>query len=279
MQLSLDIDDRGRTLRDIHCRLWQRFGRQGPFLLLDPVSQLVMAIIGGRTHGDISKAAFLALFKRFGTWEDLRDAAQAEIEALIADVTFADAKAPRLKAALRQVTDAHDRLSLESLRDLPIGDALAWLEQLPGVGRKSAAVVLNFSTLQRRALVIDTHHLRVLRRLRLVGWRCNTAQAYERIVPLLPADWCADDLSEHHQLVKTFGQQICCHAAPKCGACPLMDLCPTGRSRGPHRSPGTARALGTPRSPGTGDDLCHGCDGGVPAYITMPNQPSEDVRR
>lgn len=211
MQLPFDIDDHGRTLRDIHSRLRQRFGRQGPNPLLGPVSPPVMAMIGGRTPETVTKSA------------------------------------------LRHVTDAHGGLTLANLHDLSVVDALAWQEELPGVGRKSSAVVLNFSRLQRRALVIDTHHLRVLRRRRLVGWRCNTVKVYDWIVPLLPADWSPEDMSEHHQRVKALGQQICRHAAPMCEACPLTDLCAIGRSRRRHRSQGTA------------DDLCHGCGGDVAA--------------
>lgn len=249
MQLSLDIDDLGCKLDRIHRRLHRRFGRQGPFLLLDPVSQLVMAMIGGKTHADVSKAAFGALLDRFGTWEDLRDAPVACIETLIADVTFADAKAARLKTALSQISAANGRLTLGNLHDMAVEDALAWLEELPGVGRKSAAVVLNFSTLQKRALVIDTHHLRVVRRFRLIGWRAATRKAYNRMVPLLPAGWSTDDMSEHHELIKILGQQICRHAAPICDACPLLDLCPTGRSRHMWQSQDRGSALAAVQAP------------------------------
>lgn len=240
MQLPLDIDDRGYVLKQIHVRLRRRFGQQGPFLLLDPVSQLVLALIGGKTHGDVSKAAFEALLRRFGTWEELRDAPVSDIEVGIADVTFAEAKAARLKSALCQLTAANGGLTLANLKTMAVNDALGWLEDLPGVGRKSAAVVLNFSRLQMRALVMDTHHLRVLRRLRLIGWRCPTGQAYDQIVPLLPADWSADDMSEHHELIKRLGQEVCRHDTPRCAACPLVDLCPTGRSRAERDRPRVA---------------------------------------
>lgn len=227
MQLLLKLDDRTQTLAEIHRRLQRRFGSLGPFLQLDPVSQLVMGIIGGRTHGDVSKSAFEGLLVRFGGWAAVRDAPVAEVHEVIRGVTFADVKAPRLKAALTTITRSQGELTLDSLHSASVGDALVWLERLPGVGRKVAAATLNFSNLRKAALVIDTHHLRVLRRLKFVGGRSNLVQAYDRIMPLLPSDWLADDLDEHHQLMKVLGQTICQHSIPICRSCPLYDLCPT----------------------------------------------------
>lgn len=227
MQLVLDLDDRTRRLAEIHRRLQRRFGPLSPPLLLDPVSQLVIGLLGGRTRSEVSKAAFEALLRRFGTWEAVRDAPLGEIRTVIQDVTFAELKAPRLKAALGAITRAHGGLTLESLGPMTPGDALAWLERLPGVGRKAAAATLNFSTLRKAALVIDTHHARVLRRLAFLGARDTLTQAYDRVMPLLPPARSAADLDEHHQLMKRLGQAICRHRAPLCQCCPLQDLCPS----------------------------------------------------
>jgi len=227
MQLLLAIDDRTRTLGEIHRRLEQRFGPQGPFYLLDPVSQLVMGLVGGRTHAKVSRSAFEALLRRFGGWEAVRDAPVGEIETIIAAVTYADAKARRLKAALEAITRAHGRLTLDNLERLTVAEAIIWLERLPGVGRKVAAATLNFSTLRKPALVIDTHHLRVLRSLALVGPKADFRHAYDDMMALLPPDWSAADLDEHHQLMKRLGQTFCRPTVPCCRHCPLRDLCPT----------------------------------------------------
>ena len=227
MQLLLDLDDRARTLAEIHRRLQGRFGPLSSLLRLDPVSQLVMGLIGGRTRSEVSKAAFEALLRRFGAWDAVRDAPVCEIQGVIQDVTFAELKAPRLKATLAAITRAHDGLTLDSLGRMTVEDALAWLERLPGVGRKVAAATLNFSTLRKAALVIDTHHVRVLRRLELVGARHNLKQVYDHVMPLLPPDWRAADLDEHHQLMKLLGQTHCRHEIPLCHSCPLQDLCPS----------------------------------------------------
>lgn len=227
MQIALMPDDRPRRLAEIDRRLRRRFGPQGPFLLLDPVSQLILALIGGRTQSHVSKAAVEALLARFGGWEAVRDAPVAEIRETIGAVTYAEVKAPRLKAALEAITRDQGWLTLDGLDALSVEEALVWLERLPGVGRKVAAATLNFSTLRKVALVIDTHHLRVLRRLNIVGLRAGLRQAYDRTMPLLPRSWSAEEVDEHHQLMKTLGQTLCRHGRPQCGRCPLHDLCPT----------------------------------------------------
>ena len=234
MQLGLGFDDRTSTLAEIHRRLRRRFGARGLVRRLDPVSQLVLSLIGGRTRGEVSASAFEALHRRFGDWAVVRDASADQIETVIRTVTFAEIKAPHLKAALAVITETQGELTLDGLASLSVEGALAWLERLPGVGRKVAAATLNFSTLRMRALVIDTHHLRVLERLAFVGGHGSLTRAYDRVMPLLPSAWSAADLDAHHQLMKRLGQTVCRHHRPLCHRCPLQDLCPTAPGYG-HR--------------------------------------------
>lgn len=277
MQLLLLPDERTARLAEIHTRLLRRFGPQGPFLLLDPVSQLVMGLIGGKTTGEVSKAAFKKLRRSFGCWEAVRDAPVAEIQAAIAEVTFAELKAPRLKAALKAVTVTEGRLALDSLAGLGVEDALAWLERLQGVGRKTAAATLNFSTLRRAALVIDTHHLRILRRLGLVDRHADYREAYDRIMPLLPPGWAAADLDQHHQLMKALGQNLCPHGTPFCLRCPLQDLCPTA----PSRPAAYGRLLGRRwrRAPPEKLRLEHGMRGRPRPAPARPRRPGPACRQ
>ena len=226
MQLLFAFDDGAATFAEIHCRLRARFGRQGPWRLPDPVSQLALGIIGGRTRGTVSLLALDALMSQFGSWEAVRDAPYVIVRNEIVRVTFAEDKARYLQAALRQLTAQRGGLDLAFLESWPVNTALEWLERLPGVGRKVSAATLNFSRLRMKALVIDTHHLRVMKRLGLVRPKAGIGEAYRQIVPRLPARWIAADFDDHHQLVKSLGQTICRHDIPDCADCPLRDLCP-----------------------------------------------------
>ncbi len=191
---------------------------------LDPVSQFVRSFIGSRNYDNNSWQAFARLAQRYPDWNGLADAAVAEIEALIAGVTHAEKKAPELRDALRKIRVRAGALDLEFLRDHPVEQGLRWLEEIHGVGRKIAASTLNFSTLRKRAFVIDTHILRVLRRFGFVRPHADTEEVYN-VVMAAARDLDADDLYELHWYLKRLGQQVCGYARAQCGVCPLGDVC------------------------------------------------------
>src|SRR5690606_7256789 len=104
------------------------------------------------------------LANRFPDWEKLTRAPYWDLAALIGDVTFAERKAKFIPLALCTIAAQRGRLELAFLSAWPEETALAWLDTLPGVGPKTGAAVLNYSTLHRRALVVDTHYRRVAQR-------------------------------------------------------------------------------------------------------------------
>jgi endonuclease-3 len=188
-----------------------------------PIGQLVKSLISNRTYDAISLGAYERLIGSL-SWSEIAAAPTRRIETLIADVEFAEVKARHLRQALMQVETERPDFDLSFLGRLTEAEALSWLERLPGVGRKVAASVLNFSTLRRRAFVIDTHVLRILRRLGLVGRRATTMAAYDCVMGGL-AGWSATDLTELHVQMKRLGQRVCRPQRPLCGACPLARSC------------------------------------------------------
>ena len=163
-----------------------------------------------------------------GHWEPVRDATVTEIEHAISIVTFPEQKAPQLKATLQGITARYGSLTLDFLARYKTDKIRAWLEQFPGVGPKTSGAVANFSTLRRRALCVDSHHLRVAQRLCLTP-RADAATTEERLMRLVPETWDAAMLDEHHSLIKLHAQTLCTFAEPKCNPCPLLHICPTGQ--------------------------------------------------
>jgi endonuclease-3 len=219
-----------------HCSstggLAELYGTPVPFFHdHDPLSELVSALLSHRTRNSDSGRAFRALKARYADWGAVRDAPVNELEAALADCTWPELKAPRLKQVLAEVTRRHGELSLEFLRDLPVADARAWLEELPGVGPKTSAAVLLFSNLRRPALPVDSHHHRVALRLGLIPPRTAVGPAHARLAALLPPDWGTQDVYDHHELLMFHGQRCCFDRNPACGRCVLRDVCPTGQAR------------------------------------------------
>ena len=225
MQLTFELET-SPLLPRLRRSLLAMFGPQPHQGRADPLSQLINSLISARTLDEVSWNAFVRLRGAFEDWAELADAAPKRIEAAIAAVTFADQKARQLPTLIRVIQIRAGGLDLGFLADRPVEEAMEWLQSLPGVGVKSAAVTLNFSALRGRALVVDTHVHRVAKRLGLAGRSSEPAQAYEALMAMVPAAWAAEDLFEMHWLIKGLSQKICTDAAPRCGMCPLKDICP-----------------------------------------------------
>ncbi len=226
-QVSFAFED-VLDLRDLRDRLLRIYGPQRDEQRFDPMSQLVYGMIASRTHDEVSMTAFWRLRGSCPSWEELMDTASDVIEYAIQDVTFAEKKAVDLPRMLRMLQARYGELDLDFLADeMDVEAAMQMLTGLHGVKTKIAAAVLNFSTLRKRVLAVDTHLLRVGQRLGFVPLGASFREAYEAYTQLIPEKWDADTLYEFHWLVKKLGQDRCHATWPDCGACPLYCLCPS----------------------------------------------------
>lgn len=208
-------------------RLRAVFGAlEAPERRMDPVSQLIRAVLGSRTYDEVSWAAFFRLQQAYPDWKGLGQASADDIEPIIDPFTFAEQKARQLPILVRLITLRRGALELDFLAKDPVEEAMFWLVQLNGVGVKCAAATLNFSRLNRPAMVVDTHVHRVARRLGLTSHTGDETATYHAIMEQAPQEWTAEDFLELHRLVKSHGQSICSHFEPACGLCALRDLCP-----------------------------------------------------
>lgn len=247
MQGILDFGARA-DVAQMRDRLLAHFPALPAWQRPDPCSQLVLSLISSRTRDALSLLAHRKLLWHFAAWGQVAQAPPGEIEAVIADVRFADRKAAQVKEVLAIIGRQHPDFRLDFLGTWPLARAMAWLEKLPGVGPKVAASTLNFSTLRASAFVVDTHVHRVLRRLRFVGPRANTRRAYDFVMGAT-AGWGADDLDRLHMLLKQLGQGVCRALDPACAACPLAPDCRFHRQGGRPRPrrPARAKAVDQPR--------------------------------
>lgn len=226
MLFDLGLENEVTDLRD---RLRGHFGDLTYGVTRSPIGALVKSIISCRTQDEVSLRAYNALIETWPDWNDMAAAGPAAVAKVIKDVTLPEREAGYVCEALRRISASHPDYDLDFLGTEPVNRAMAWLERLPGVGRKTSAATLNFSTLQRPALVIDTHVQRVLQRVGLVAANASTEAAYDHIMPALGL-WSAADVSQLHVLIKRLGQTQCHAGNPQCQGCPLMAICKTGRS-------------------------------------------------
>ncbi len=204
----------------IHRLLLREYGpcrRRGR---LDPVSQLISAILSQNTNDGLRDRAYNRLRHRFPTWEEVRDAPVEEIMEAIRPAGLAPQKAPRIKAALERISRERGELSLEFLRGLPVEEAKGWLASIKGVGLKTAAIVLLFS-LGHPAFPVDTHVYRVCRRLGLLDQKISREKAHQLVERLIaPGDYCA-----FHLNLIAHGREVCKAQRPRCEICVLAPHC------------------------------------------------------
>ena len=188
----------------------------------DPLSMLVDIILSHRTRDEQTAAAYDNLLKRFGSWEKMRDAPTSEVQETIANVNWPEVKAPRLQALMRRITEERGELNLDFLRDMPVEEGAAWLNRLEGVGPKTTAAVLLFSS-RKPILPVDTHVHRVSIRLGLIGKKVTADNAHALLQALLPND--PQTIYNFHKALLRHGQRVCVYDRPRCEKCILTDLC------------------------------------------------------
>ena len=219
-------------LLEAHTRLCAAYGCPVPYFhSLDPLSELVSSLLSHRTRNADSGRAFRTLRAAFPNWEAVRDAPTAQVEEAIHTSTWPEQKAPRIQAILRAITEKHGALSLDFLAGMTVPEARAWLESITGIGPKTSAAVLLFSTLRMPAMPVDSHHHRVAIRLGVIPASTPVGKAHALLEAMLPQDWDAQSIYDHHEVMMFHGQRCCYFAKPACERCTLLDLCPTGQGR------------------------------------------------
>lgn len=193
---------------------------------LAPIDELMLTILSQSTTDTNSWRGYQALVTVFPSWEAVADAPVGEIEAAIRECGLSRQKAPRIKAILRRIREERGTISLDYLASVPPDEALAYLLSFHGVGRKTASCVLLFS-LGLPAMPVDTHVLRIARRVALIPPDTSADQAHDLLEALLPEE----EYLAFHVNVIAHGRQTCTARHPACECCAIFDLCPYGQRR------------------------------------------------
>ena len=179
----------------------------------NPYQLLVATILSAQCTDKRVNMVTPALFKKYPTPRALAKARQEDVETLIKSTGFFRNKARSLIGMAGAVVDEHGGT---------IPDTMDALTHLPGVGRKTANVILGNAFDKNEGIVVDTHVTRLADRLGLS--RAKTAEKIEaELMPLFPrAQWAI--LS--HLLIE-HGRRVCDARKPRCGECVLSDICPS----------------------------------------------------
>jgi endonuclease-3 len=191
-------------------------------LRYDPTFELIYTILSQHTSDINSERAFKSLVRKFKTVEAISNAKESEIEIAIRMGGLSKIKAPRIKQVLNQIYAELKSFDLWFLKEMPMNEAKNWLKNLPGVGPKTAAIILCFS-LGMPAMPVDTHIFRVSKRLGLIGQKVNADAAHDILEPMVDPN---NVFAFHMQLIQ-HGRTICKAIKPKCKSCVISERCPS----------------------------------------------------
>lgn len=200
--------------------LREEYGVPAPKERQDPVLSLIQVILSQNTNDKNRDRAYTALMERYDSVEAVKDAETEELAETISVAGLHNMKAERIQASLQRIEEERGELSLGFLDDMELEEAKAWLQRLPGVGPKSAAVVLNF-TFDKDAFPVDTHVFRVSKRLGLIPAECSREEAHRLLEEKTPDD----RIYEFHINLIKHGREVCKAPTPHCTECPLKQQC------------------------------------------------------
>jgi endonuclease-3 len=216
---------------------------------LDPVGELVLTILSANSADVNAEAAFADLRDRYPSaptppgasleprdlpgwggrglpdlpppdWAAVEAAPLAELTEVIRPGGLAPQKAPRIHAALRALAGDTGGYSLEFLREMPPLEARDWLAAIPGIGKKTASVVLLFS-FGMPLMPVDRHVHRVSQRIGLIPPKADADAAHDYFLAML----APEQSYEAHVSLITHGRRTCHAQRPDCERCPLAPRC------------------------------------------------------
>ena len=206
-QIRYCLDQMAEMFPNAHCEL----NHSNPFELVIAVSlsaQCTDMLVNKVTKG---------LFEKYKTPEDYLNVTLEELQNDIRSIGLFRNKAKNIQALCRMLLDDfHGELPMD--RDV--------LTKLPGVGRKTANVVVSVAY-NIPAIAVDTHVERVSKRLAICRIKDSVLEVEKTLMKKIPKEeWSIT----HHRLI-FFGRYHCKAQNPNCSSCPLLDLCREGKKR------------------------------------------------
>ncbi|MDE0084338.1 MAG: endonuclease III [Candidatus Poribacteria bacterium] len=186
----------------------------------DVLECLILTVLSQNTTDVSRDKGYAQLREQFPTWEDVLQADADAVEAAIKIVGLGKQKTETIKNFLAWLKREYGELSLEFIHDMKTEDALDFLIQHKGIGIKTASVTLSFAC-GREVFPVDTHIIRISKRLGLVQPSCSAEKAHYELPLIIPE---GKSYPFHMNLIY-FGRQICNARKPLCEQCPLTQHC------------------------------------------------------
>lgn len=238
----MEIDNSEERIRSIHQDLLDVYGEQDWHDDDDGVRQLLITILSQNVADENTARAAENLFNDFKNYEEIENAPVEELADSINPAGLPQTKAQRIQRTLKALREFRNSegvsgapensseefsddgeendYSVEFLGEMEDSDAQAWLEEIKGIGPKTASVLLNFH-FDADVIPVDTHVERIAKRFRLIPFSASNGRAHELLNEAVPHDI----KNSFHMLMIEHGKKNCTARNPTCQETRLKKYC------------------------------------------------------
>ena len=239
----MEIDNSEERIRNIYQDLLDLYGEQDWHDNDDGVRQLLITILSQNVADENTARAAENLFNDFEDYTDIEEASVDELADSINPAGLPETKAERIQRTLKALREQGSRnsdgvseapetssevsddwnseyYSVDFLGEMEDSKAQAWLEEIKGIGPKTASVLLNFH-FDADVMPVDTHVERISKRFRLIPFSASNGKAHELLNEAVPHDI----KNSFHMLIIEHGKNHCMARNPTCGETELKKYC------------------------------------------------------
>ena len=196
-----------QEMEKIHSKLIERYGQPEEPKQLTGTEYLVETILSQNTNDINRDKAFNNLQNKYNTWEEVENAPKEELTDTVRVAGLGPTKSKRIQKALKTIRETEktsETYSIDFLSDMKVEKGKKWLTEIPGIGSKTASVILCFH-FRKPVIPVDTHVHRIAQRFKLVPENCSRNKTHEILEEIVP-DTIKYSL---HILLITHGRETC----------------------------------------------------------------------
>ena len=206
-QIEYCLTEMEQMFPDAHCELNHR----------NPFDLVIAVLLSAQCTDVLVNKVTKTLFEKYKTPEDYLSVSLEELQQDIRSIGLYRNKAKNIRSLCELLLEEYGGEVPQSRDELV---------KLPGVGRKTANVVVSVA-FGEPALAVDTHVERVSKRLGICRWKDSVLEVEKTLMKKIPREKWTDT---HHRLI-FFGRYHCKAQSPQCEICPLLHLCREGQKR------------------------------------------------
>ena len=216
----MDIDRSETRIRKIHDDLLEVYGEQDWQDDEDGVRQLLITILSQNVADENTARAAENLFNDFKDYEEIENVAVEKLADSINPAGLPKTKAQRIQRTLTAIREETGNYEVDFLGEMEDKEAQEWLENIKGIGPKTASVLLNFH-FNADVMPVDTHVERISKRFRLIPFSATNEKAHKLLNNAVPHEL----KNSFHMLLIEHGKNNCSARNPTCEETKLKKYC------------------------------------------------------